>query len=112
MNATNGKSGMLGKLALAAGLLGATALGVATAAPLGPQASLESNGDLVTHVKKKGKGKGGKNHHHHNHGLGVGVIVLGTGIAYCAAQSAACEESYGEGTGGYWRCMRRAGCDW
>jgi hypothetical protein len=108
MNATSAKAGMFGKLLLAAGLLGATAWGVASAAPLGLQASLETDGDLVTHVKKKGKG--GK-HHHHNH-LGVGIIVLGTGVAYCTAQSANCEENYGEGTSGYWRCMRRAGCDW
>ena len=111
MHKTNAHAGMLGKLALAAGLLGATALGVATAAPLGPQASLAPDGDFVTHVKKKNKGNGGKHHHHHRH-VGIGVIVLGTGVAYCTVQAANCEENYGEGTGGYWRCMRRAGCDW
>jgi hypothetical protein len=107
MSLTNGKSSVFGKLLLAAALVGATALGVASAAPLGPQASVETDG-IVTHVKK---GKGGK-HHHHRHGIGVGVIVLGTGAGYCAVQAASCEQNYGEGTNGYWRCLRRAGCDW
>jgi hypothetical protein len=103
-----------GKMLLTAGLLGAVAMSIAYAGPLGPQADLQAENDLVTHVKKKVKGgKGGKHHHHgHNHHIDVGVIVLGTGIAYCAGTSASCEENYGEGTNGYWRCMRRAGCDW
>lgn len=111
MNVTLGKSGLVGKLLLTASLLGAATLGIASAGPLGPQADLQAENDLVTHVKKKGKG--GKHHHHgHNHHIGVGVIVLGTGIAYCAGTSSSCAENYGEGTNGYWRCMRRAGCDW
>jgi hypothetical protein len=58
-----------------------------------------------------GKGdKGGGNHHHHRRwGPAIGgAIVLGLG--YCSAQAARCEEEYGDNTGRYWRCMRRAGC--
>lgn len=93
--------------AMAAGLLGATAFSIASAAPLGPQASLETDDGLVTHVKK-GKGGGGKHHHHHwRHGVG-GVILLGAG--YCAVQVARCADIYGEDTSRYWRCLRRHGC--
>jgi len=96
---------MFGRLLLAAGLLGATAFGVATAAPLAPHASLEADGGLVTEVKHKNKG--GKN----RVWRGVGaVIVLGAG--YCAVQATSCAEHYGEDTYGYGRCMRRAGCEW
>jgi len=104
MKPANGRTAMLARLLLAAGLLGATALGVASAAPLGPQASLEADASLVTEVKHKNKG-------HHRAWRGVGaVIMLGTG--YCAVQAATCEERYGEDSYGYWRCMRRAGCEW
>ena len=57
-------------------------------------------------------GKGGGNHHHH-HGWGAGAAIGGAiilGMGYCATQSDRCEEEYGDGTGRYWRCMRRAGC--
>jgi len=107
MKPTNGRTVMLAKLALAAGLLGATALGIATAAPLAPQASLEADDGLVTQAKHKNKG--GKNHHRVWRGVGT-VIVLGAG--YCVAQAASCEEHYGEDTYGFARCMRRAGCEW
>ncbi len=68
-------------------------------------------GDLKPGGGKGGGGKGG-GHHHHHHGWGAaaigGAIVLGMG--YCSTQSDRCEEEYGDGTGRYWRCMRRAGC--
>lgn len=115
-----------------------TALGVASAAPLAPLAESADIGAVIL-AKDKGPGdfkccgngggggippgpdkfkggggggggKGGGNHHHHHHwGPAIGgAIVLGLG--YCSAQSARCEEEYGDSTGRYWRCMRRAGC--
>jgi len=61
-----------------------------------------------------GGGKGGKGGGHHHHGWGPGAAVVGgaivLGLGYCSAQSARCEEEYGDNTGRYWRCMRRAGC--
>ena len=39
---------------LTTALLGTTAFGIASAAPLGPQATLGTDGGLVTHVKKSG----------------------------------------------------------
>jgi len=60
----------------------------------------------------KGGGDKGGGHHHHRWGAGAaavgGAIILGLG--YCSTQSARCEEEYGDDTGRYWRCMRRAGC--
>jgi hypothetical protein len=60
-----------------------------------------------------GGGKGGKGSGHH-HGWGPGAAVVGgaiiLGLGYCSAQSTRCEEAYGDDTGRYWRCMRRAGC--
>jgi len=117
-----------------------TTLGGATAAQLAPQAGVAADAGPVVLVKDKGPGgfkccgnggggglppgpgdfkpgggggggKGGGNHHHHHRGWGAaigGAIILGMG--YCATQSARCEEQYGDGTGRYWRCMRRAGC--
>jgi hypothetical protein len=58
---------------------------------------------------KGGGGKGGGWSHHHGWGAAIGgAIVLGMG--YCAAQSERCADEYGDNTGRYWRCMRRAGC--
>jgi len=105
MRQINGKIRMPGRVSLALGLLAAT-LGVAAAAPLPAQPDQPAEQSLVSQVK------GGKQYHHHHHNRwgGVGtVIVLGTG--YCAARAATCEDRYGGGTYGYWRCLRRAGCD-
>ena len=105
MRTINRTIGTPARLSLALGLL-AAALGVASAAPLPAQPGLGADQSLVTQVKK------GK-HHHHGYRPWVGVgggIVLGT--AYCSAQSASCAEEYGARTYRYWRCMRRAGCDW
>jgi hypothetical protein len=104
MRPIDGRAGLLGRLSLAAALLGATALGVASAAPLGPQPGLDADHSLVTQVKK------GKHNHGHRRWLGVGaVIVLGAG--YCTAQAVRCEERYGADGWRYWRCLRRVGCD-
>jgi hypothetical protein len=116
------------------------ALGPAAAAPIGPQAGIDAGPVVLAkdkgikccgggggggippgpgNFKPGGKGggggkgdKGGKGGGwNHNHGVGLaigGAIVLGMG--YCAAQSERCEDEYGEDTGRYWRCMRRAGC--
>jgi hypothetical protein len=103
MRPINARAGLLGRLSLAAGLLGATALGVASAAPLSPQSGVQADHSLVAQVKK------GK-HHGHRPWIGVGaVIVLGAG--YCTVQAASCEERYGAASWRYWRCLRQAGCD-
>ena len=102
---------MLGKLSLAAALLGAMAFSVAVASPLGPQGKLDVDSDLVTLVKKdKGGKKGGKHHHHHHHhrhGAG-GVLLFGAG--YCAITAASCADRYGSGSRRYYWCLRDAGC--
>jgi len=133
----------LGAAAVAAALLLSpgsglpTALGVASAAPLTPQAGSTADAGAVLLAKDKGPGdfkccgkgggggkgpgdfkdggKGGKGGgHHHHRGWGTGAAVVGgaivLGLGYCAAQSNRCEEEYGDNTGRYWRCMRRAGC--
>jgi hypothetical protein len=116
-----------------------TASGIAAAATLGPHAGLNTDSSAVTLAKKAGPvlkccgagggklpkgpddfapgggggggGKGGKGggHHHHHWGpaIGGGIIL---GLGYCAIQSERCEDTYGEDTRPYWRCMRRAGC--
>src|SRR5262245_42371856 len=105
MGQINGKIRIPGRLTLALGLLAAT-LGVAAAAPLSPLPGQPADQSLVTQVK------GGKQYHHHHHNRwgGVGtVIVLGT--SYCTVRAESCADRYGAGTYGYWRCLRRAGCD-
>jgi hypothetical protein len=117
-----------------------TALGVASAAPLAPLAEPTDIGTIRLVKDKGpgdfkccgngggggippgpdkfkgggggdgGKGgKGGGNHHHHHWGPAIGGAIV-VGLGYCSAQSARCEEEYGDNTGRYWRCMRRAGC--
>ena len=107
-----------------------TLLGVASAAPPGAQAGVGYGSGHVILANCTGKGggackpgdpgypgpskggKGGKGGGHH-HGWGAGAAIGGAiilGMGYCATQSARCEEEYGDGTGRYWRCMRRAGC--
>lgn len=109
MKPMNGKAGMVARLSLAAGLLGTTALAVASAAPLGPQAGFEADSGLLTHVKKKGKG--GKHHHHHGIWTGIGAAIA-LGSAYCSAQVESCDERYGDDDDDrYQRCLQRAGCD-
>jgi hypothetical protein len=120
---------------LAAALLGATAYGAASAAPLGPQAGLDSDGGLVTLaqvkitnpnvikqfpkgppvkltnpnvIKQFPKGAPPKGSHSHwYYGVG-GVVVLGT--SYCAARAEWCADRYGVRTYSFVRCLRRAGC--
>jgi hypothetical protein len=103
MKPINRTIGTPARLSLALGLL-AAALGVASAAPLPPQPGQAGDQSLITQVKK------GK-HHGYRPWVGIGgAIVVGT--AYCTAQAASCAEEYGARTYRYWRCLRRAGCDW
>jgi hypothetical protein len=135
-NLTLGAAAVAVALLLAPGAGMSTTLGGATAAQLAPQAGVAADAGTVILAKDKGPGdfkccgkgggggippgpgdfkgggKGGGNHHHH-HGWGAGAAIGGAiilGMGYCATRSASCEEEYGDGTGRYWRCMRRAGC--
>jgi hypothetical protein len=109
--------------------------GTASAAALAPLAGYVADADVVIPAKDDGpgdfkccgkggggippgpgkfKGGGGGKGGGHHHGWGGGAAVIGgaviLGLGYCSAQSARCEEEYGDDTGRYWRCMRRAGC--
>jgi hypothetical protein len=139
-NLTMGAAAIAAVLLLTPGSGMTTTLDSASAAALASQAGYAADAGAVELVKDKGPGdfkccgngggggippgpdkfkggggggggKGGDNHHHHHRHWGPaigGAIVLGLG--YCSAQSARCEEEYGDNTGRYWRCMRRAGC--
>jgi hypothetical protein len=113
-------------------------LNSAAAGPLAPQASVAADAGAVILAKDKGPGGlkccgsggggippgpgklkgggggGGKGGKGGGHGWGAGAAVIGgaivLGLGYCSATSNRCEEEYGDDTGRYWRCMRRAGC--
>ena len=97
---------MLGKIALAAGLIAAgSTLTAASAAPALPQSKpADAAGSLLQQVKY---------HHHHHHGRfirrGVVIGVVG-GYGYCSAWRHECAARWGWRTRSFYRCLWRHGC--
>ena len=71
-----------------------------------------TTGSTPAAAKKKGGGGGGGgggSRRRRSRGRG-GVFVYGTGVAYCTYWRDECASTYGWGSGGYYRCLRRHGC--
>jgi hypothetical protein len=130
---------MLRTTLIATALIAAT-FGIASAAPLGPQAAPGTDGDLVTQIKSKGPINSGPftgpirppigpvgpigpirppsnnpppappKGGKHWHGPSGGIVIYGTGGSSCDATAARCAGLYGTRTTTYRRCLRRSGC--
>jgi hypothetical protein len=70
-----------------------------------------TTGSTPAAAKKKGGGGGGGGGSRRRRSRGRGgVFVFGTGVAYCTYWRDECASTYGWGSRGYYRCLRRHGC--